>query len=692
MSDNNAASSSFATTFIDLTGSIDNYPLSGPTSGTWQAGADDTIRGADFANGHATAQVSLPVEVWETVIEVAALYHLIDGLKTATNTLYACALACRSWNPTSTRMLYTEAVILTDSTTLRLFTSTIQQRPYLAKFVRNMVIQNDHDDVHSLRYRHTDLRDTKIHQDGRQNADWNTVASVYPLSLAPKLPNLRYLSICTPRISEARSVVLHPRYFQTMHLFSSIRELHYVARYSHPLRDLIRLVSSFPALRHLHLGLLDGEPTINSALPLDSQLSGGRVRSALVSLRLVCGHGEGDMRFLAWLSTSSWTGTLEDIELRVIPPIRRPWVQRASLRPLGSFLSACKQLSKLQLYMNLDSDTDFDSGYMDLPDHYLLRNLSIGFDYPTKSAILPANKSMARFIQALPANVLEEMSFYLITGATWWVKPAGECGVIDTILAEKQQGIQSMLIDVDEENFPKVVARGIPITLYKNRGDSALSQTLYPASHYAMYDRINVDSSGSGYMDSRLSPCDRVFQNENNLDQHLRSSAHQPKSVKCPLCTQGFVSVSALILHCEVGACPSGVTRQDVDRYVANRDTGHIITDPRRMIQGPDGSYEPRNTRRWATERSWNGHGWECILCHREFGSLDALNRHLQSPAHADKIYRCPVVVNGCGTQFSTLSALVSHVEVGKCGVQKFHRQIGNALDGLANGFRTLTL
>jgi len=188
--------------------------------------------------------------------------------------------------------------------------------------------------------------------------------------------------------------------------------------------------------------------------------------------------------------------------------------------------------------------------------------------------------------------------------------------------------------------------------------------------------------------------CDRIFDSENNLDTHLRSSIHMPRRFKCPgaRCSSVFVSPAALISHCESGKCPSGVSREAIDLLVVTFDRNNVITNSNRLLKAPDGSYVPPATMivSSATKKSWNGAAYECVLCHREFRSLSALNSHLQSPAHADKIYRCPKGHSGCGTQFKTLSGLVQHVESGSCGVRKFKKQIDNAVQSVANGLRKL--
>ncbi|KAF8487834.1 hypothetical protein JB92DRAFT_1478803 [Gautieria morchelliformis] len=184
--------------------------------------------------------------------------------------------------------------------------------------------------------------------------------------------------------------------------------------------------------------------------------------------------------------------------------------------------------------------------------------------------------------------------------------------------------------------------------------------------------------------------CRRVFQSENNLDAHRNSSLHKSKDVHCPgaNCGRAFVSSSALVLHFEAGTCPSGLTRDQLNRMVTRMDRNHVITNPARLITGPDG-YTPPTVTNWATNRSWNGDAYECFLCHKTFNTLQALNAHLQSPRHQAKIYRCPNP--SCGTEFRVLSALTQHVESGRCGVNRF-REVQNALDSLTSGIRRLKM
>lgn len=187
------------------------------------------------------------------------------------------------------------------------------------------------------------------------------------------------------------------------------------------------------------------------------------------------------------------------------------------------------------------------------------------------------------------------------------------------------------------------------------------------------------------YMHYFCRSCNRLFTTAADLQSHLNSKIHAPRSIKCPGrgCGRAFVSVSALILHAESGTCPSGVTRAQVDSLVVRLDRQNIITNPARMIRGPDGTV-PEEPKYWATDRSWNGRAYECFLCKTEFKTLPALDSHLKSPRHRARIYHCPQA--GCGMEFRVLSALSQHVESDSCGVRA-NRQVQDIMDRLAQKF-----
>ncbi|KAJ8496577.1 hypothetical protein ONZ51_g1017 [Trametes cubensis] len=189
-------------------------------------------------------------------------------------------------------------------------------------------------------------------------------------------------------------------------------------------------------------------------------------------------------------------------------------------------------------------------------------------------------------------------------------------------------------------------------------------------------------------------PCKRMFQNWNNLDHHHRSTLHRGRTVACPMrgCDKAFVSSAALIHHLESGGCVSRVDRHTVNRIVERLDRQNIITNPARVIAGGTNAHPPTIVDQWATEYAWNGSAYECYLCHRTFRTLPALNQHLRSPTHDDKMYRCPHNLYGCGAEFVALSAFCQHVESGNCGVCRFRGEVDRVLEGLSSRMKRLRM
>ncbi|SJL15665.1 related to zinc finger protein [Armillaria ostoyae] len=175
--------------------------------------------------------------------------------------------------------------------------------------------------------------------------------------------------------------------------------------------------------------------------------------------------------------------------------------------------------------------------------------------------------------------------------------------------------------------------------------------------------------------------CKRDFQSQSNLNSHLNSSIHMPKAFKCPgaRCNEAFVSRSAVVLHLENGGCISGADRTAVNRYVRQYDRQNIITDPSRMLTGPGGV--PRDEVVYsANSNAWSGSAYECYLCHQTTQTLRSLNQHLASPKHQAKMYICPL--ESCRIRFTTLSALLQHIESERCGVSRF-QVVQNTLNDL---------
>ena len=190
------------------------------------------------------------------------------------------------------------------------------------------------------------------------------------------------------------------------------------------------------------------------------------------------------------------------------------------------------------------------------------------------------------------------------------------------------------------------------------------------------------------HADEYCVPCKRMFRDNNALRHHERSTFHQGRKVGCPMkgCNKSFVSRAALVHHLESGGCPSRINRDMVNRIVAKLDKSGVITDSSRLIGGGQEAV----TGGWATARAWNGERYECYLCHRTFAALLDLNQHLNSPAHAQKAYRCPGAWRGCGATFKTLSGFCQHVESEQCGVCRFKTEMERFIDGLSKGRKLL--
>lgn len=95
--------------------------------------------------------------------------------------------------------------------------------------------------------------------------------------------------------------------------------------------------------------------------------------------------------------------------------------------------------------------------------------------------------------------------------------------------------------------------------------------------------------------------------------------------MKCPFCSRLFATATGITHHLETGAFPNAQNpdRDQLYRFVRRKDPDGVIS---KNLLGWTGSckYE-------ANARSWNGHHYECYLCHHTFGSLNSLNQHLNS-------------------------------------------------------------
>lgn len=127
-----------------------------------------------------------------------------------------------------------------------------------------------------------------------------------------------------------------------------------------------------------------------------------------------------------------------------------------------------------------------------------------------------------------------------------------------------------------------------------------------------------------------------------------------------------------MMLHLEGGGCPSGVDYRHVDARVREMDVGNLVTRP--LIGWREEEEEEDTTDYGNVAVSYESYDasrgvWCCPLCPKGFRTAGAVNAHLRSGCHAQKLYRCPNKACGGGFVFTRLSALVQHVESNKCGV-----------------------
>ncbi|KAK5994034.1 hypothetical protein PT974_07474 [Cladobotryum mycophilum] len=211
--------------------------------------------------------------------------------------------------------------------------------------------------------------------------------------------------------------------------------------------------------------------------------------------------------------------------------------------------------------------------------------------------------------------------------------------------------------------------------------------------------------------------CKRRFKHENALQQHMDSVVHRPISrIQCIAqkdgCEAKFSCPSAMIHHLESGRCSSGLDRERLNSLIIKHDTDRAISGTDSVFQMLSGSalasgltspgawtpstetggvlLTPASSETtlpsllntalvsYANTPSEDG-SLHCPLCppdHREFATSQGLRNHINSPAHALKIFHCPLnILNLCfknrrrhkEKHFSTLSGLAQHLESGAC-------------------------
>ncbi|KAK6209831.1 zinc finger protein [Colletotrichum tabaci] len=160
-------------------------------------------------------------------------------------------------------------------------------------------------------------------------------------------------------------------------------------------------------------------------------------------------------------------------------------------------------------------------------------------------------------------------------------------------------------------------------------------------------------------------PCDRYFQNYNNVRQHLNSKTHRVDTIRCPFCTQTCNTATGLIHHLEQGACPRApLDREKLYEAVRRRDPNGLLS--KRLLEW---HASPTYT---ATDLTYNdaARAYECYLCHRLFTTLQGLNMHLNSTVHKQVLYHCPN--RHCNRDFKALAGVINHLESESCAFMRF--------------------
>jgi hypothetical protein len=164
----------------------------------------------------------------------------------------------------------------------------------------------------------------------------------------------------------------------------------------------------------------------------------------------------------------------------------------------------------------------------------------------------------------------------------------------------------------------------------------------------------------------------------------MTSSIHRGTPLSCPFCKRAFTTATGVTTHLESGSCPNATSlnHATILQEIRKRDPNHLIT--KKLL-----TYPTSTSSITATAAAWNGYCYECYLCHRGFGSLTALNQHVNSPAHVskDKVYHCPG--RGCPREFSRLASLFNHLESETCGAVKFE-SVQRNVEGFLTGKRLI--
>ncbi|RHZ46007.1 C2H2-type zinc finger protein [Aspergillus thermomutatus] len=213
------------------------------------------------------------------------------------------------------------------------------------------------------------------------------------------------------------------------------------------------------------------------------------------------------------------------------------------------------------------------------------------------------------------------------------------------------------------------------------RTQNAANQHMSAVGHWTPTIPSNQHMENQAHYKNYCKSCGLRFQNENNLRMHLNSKIHRGTNIPCPFCKVNYTSASGLTHHLERGSCPRapGLNRETILRVVREHDPHGVITN--KQIEW----HKEDIVEYSATNSAFNGSSWECYMCHNKFKTVNALNAHLNSPVHKQKVYRCPNLKGKCEKQFVTLAGLFNHLESEACAFMRFEKvqlQVRGVLQG----------
>lgn len=154
--------------------------------------------------------------------------------------------------------------------------------------------------------------------------------------------------------------------------------------------------------------------------------------------------------------------------------------------------------------------------------------------------------------------------------------------------------------------------------------------------------------------------------------------------VDCPFCKVRCGTATGLSHHLERGTCPRiPLNRHKLYKYIRGRDPAGTLAIKNIEWQG-DKTYSINPRLAWNHRTK----AYECYLCHKLYSSLQGLKLHLESPKHQQKLYHC--LNPTCWREFTTLAALINHLESESCKVMRF-QQVQKAISKIVDPNRMIS-